>query len=203
MKIGPRYKIARRLGPDVFEKTQGPKFAARAAGRMDRKKKRPFSRSDFALQLREKQRARMIYGMGERQFGRYVKQAEAKKTVRDDEMLYQSLETRLDNVIFRLHLAPSRQASRQLVSHGHFAVNGVRVTIPSYGVKKGDVITINSRSKNKVPLQNIADKVRDYEPPAWLRFDLIKSEGTVVGLPKLIKSELPFNISAILEFYRR
>src|SRR3989344_7915807 len=155
MKIGPRYKIARRLGPDLFEKTQSPKYAMRAAGK-EKKRGRSFNKSDFALQLREKQRARMLYGMGERQFARYVKQAEAKKNVRDDEMLYVSLETRLDNVIYRLHLAPSRQAARQLVSHGHLAVNGTRITTSSFGVKKGDAISINKRSQNKVPFQNIA-----------------------------------------------
>ncbi len=201
MKIGPRYKIARRLGADIFEKTQTQKFAQSAR---PVKGKRPSSRSDFAVQLREKQRARYLYGIGERQFARYVANAVEKKTVRDDEALFRSLETRLDNVIYRLGIAPTRQASRQFVSHGHFTVNGgVRVTIPSYSVKTGDVIRIRKGSITKLPFANLSDKIRDHLSPPWLRFDLVKGEATVVGTPKLVKSELPFNIAAILEFYRR
>ena len=199
MKIGPRYKIARRLGPDIFPKTQSPKYALRAGKPMIK----GYGRSEFGAQLKEKQRARMYYGVMERQFARYVQNAINKKTARDDEALYNELETRLDNVIYRLGIAPSRQAARQYVSHGHFTVNGVRVTIPSYRVKAGDVIRVRKASETKPLFANIKDSVRDHQAPVWLRFDLIKGEATVVGSPKLVKTELPFNISAILEFYRR
>lgn len=202
MKLGPRYKIARRLGADLFEKTSGPKFAARAARKV-RSSKRPPSRSDFGAQLREKQRARILYGLNERQFSRYVKNAIAKKTVRDDEALYGALETRIDNVIYRLGIAPSRQASRQIASHGHITVNDVRITIPSYQVKTGDVIRIRKASEKKALFVALADRIRDHMSPPWLRFDLVKGEATVVGSPKMVRTELPFNISAILEFYRR
>lgn len=199
MKIGPRYKIARRLGADIFPKTQSPKYALRAGKPMVK----GYGRSEFGMQLKEKQRARFFYGLGERQFARYVANAVSKKTVRDDEALYLSLETRLDNVIYRLGIAPSRQASRQYVSHGHFTVNGVRVTIPSYHVSVGDVIKVRKGSEGKTLFANLKDTLRDKVSPAWLRFDLQKGEGVVVGAPKLVKTELPFNISAILEFYRR
>ncbi|MDO8619960.1 MAG: 30S ribosomal protein S4 [bacterium] len=199
MRIGPKYKIARRLGPDLFPKTQSPKYALRAGKVMVK----GYGRSEFGQQLKEKQRARLFYGLMERQFARYVKNAVAKKNVRDDEALFTSLESRLDNVIYRLGLAPSRQASRQYVSHGHFTVNDVRVTIPSYSVKVGDVIRVRKGSQTKPLFLNIKDSVRDHQSPPWLRFDVQKGEGAVLGAPKLVRTELPFNIGSILEFYRR
>ena len=199
MRIGPKYKIAQRLGPDLFPKTQSPKYALRA-GKVIVK---GYGRSEYGQQLKEKQRARLFYGLSERQFRKYVKTAVAKKNLRDDEALFGKLETRLDNVIYRFGIAPSRQASRQYVSHGHFTVNGVRVTIPSYSVSAGDVIRVRKGSEAKPLFVNIKDTMRDHKSPAWLRFDLQKGEGTVVGAPKLVRTELPFNIGAILEFYRR
>ncbi len=199
MRIGPRYKIARRLGPDIFPKTQSPKYALRA-GRVIVK---GYGRSEFGQQLKEKQRARFSYGLTERQFSRYVRNAIAKKKMRDDEALYAELETRLDNVIYRLGIAPSRQAARQYVSHGHFTVDGIRITIPSYKVAVGEVIRIRKASEAKTLFVNLKDSIRDHQNPAWLRFDVQKGEGTVVGMPKLIRTALPFNIGAILEFYRR
>lgn len=199
MRIGPKYKIARRLGPDIFPKTQSPKYALRA-GRVIVK---GYGRSEFGQQLKEKQRARFSYGLTERQFSRYVRNAIAKKKMRDDEALYAELETRLDNVIYRLGIAPSRQAARQYVSHGHFTVDGVRITIPSYKVAVGEVIRIRKASESKPLFVNLKDSIRDHQNPVWLRFDIQKGEGTVVGMPKLVKTELPFNIGAILEFYRR
>lgn len=199
MKIGPRYKIARRLGADIFSKTQSPKYAFRT-GKMAVK---GYGRSEFGAQLKEKQRARFFYGLGERQFSRYVRNAIAKKNMRDDEALYTALETRLDTVIHHLGIAPSRQAARQYVSHGHFTVNGTRVTIPSYVVYVGDVIRLRPSSERKSLFVGIKDRVRDHESPVWLSFDIQKLEATVVGLPKLNRSGLLFNIGAILEFYRR
>lgn len=202
MRIGPRYKIARRLGADLFEKTQSQKYVLRA-GRKGRRARRPASRSDFGNQLREKQRARMLYGVSERQFHRYVREAFGKRNVRNDESLFVSLETRLDNVIYRLGLAPSRQAARQMSAHGHFTVNGIRVTVPSYHVRQGDVIKVRAGSAHKPLFANLADQTRDHLPPAWLRFDRVKGEAAAVGSPKLVRNQLPFDIAAILEFYRR
>ncbi len=199
MRIGPKYKIARRLGPDLFPKTQSPKYALRAGKVMVK----GYGRSEYGMQLKEKQRARLFYGLSERQFAKYVANAVAKKNVRDDEALFVGLESRLDNVIYRLGIAPSRQASRQYTSHGHFTVNDVRVTIPSYSVKMGDIIRVRKGSQTKPLFVNIKDTVRDHQSPAWLRFDVQKGEGTIIGAPKLVRTELPFNIGAILEFYRR
>jgi len=198
----PKYKIARRLGPGLFEKTQTQKFALRE-GR--RKEVRPKGRakSEFAIQLLEKQKARFSYGINERQFGKYVAEAIAKKTAKPEETLYERLENRLDNVIYRMRLAPTRQASRQMVSHGHIMVNDVRVTIPSYSVKTGDKIKIREASAKKPLFANLADKLKDSHSPSWLTFDPEKRAGSVQGKPKMVKSELIFDISAIIEFYRR
>ena len=198
----PKYKIARRLGPGIFEKTQTQKFALRE-GRRKEKRERPRAKSDFGIQMLEKQKARYSYGIGERQFAKYVAEAIAKKSAKTDELLYERLETRLDNVAYRLHLAPTRQAARQLVSHGHLTVNGVRVTIPSYNVKLGDKVKIREVSVKKVLFANLAENLKDKMPPSWLSFDVEKQAGEVQGKPKLVKSELVFDIAAILEFYRR
>jgi len=198
----PKYKVARRLGPGLFEKTQGQKFALRE-GRRKETKGRPRAKSEFAIQLLEKQKARYNYGIGERQFAKYVNEALAKKGGKTDEILFERLETRLDNVVYRMHLAPTRQAARQMVSHGHITVKDVRITIPSYNVKVGDKVKIREASAKKILFANLAEKLKDTHPPSWLSFDPEKRSGEVQGKPKLIKSELLFDIAAILEFYRR
>lgn len=198
----PKYKIARRLGPGLFEKTQTQKFALRE-GRRKESRERPRAKSDFGIQMLEKQKARYQYGINERQFAKYVGEALAKKSAKPDESLFERLETRLDNVIYRLKLAPTRQASRQMVSHGHMTVNGVRITIPSYNVKVGDKIKIREASAKKIIFANMAETLKDAIAPSWLSFDAEKRAGEVQGKPKLVKSELLFDIAAILEFYRR
>ena len=198
----PKYKIARRLGPGIFEKTQTQKFALRE-GRRKESRDRPRPKSDFGLQMLEKQKARYSYGIGERQFAKYVAEALAKKTTKTDELLFERLETRLDNVAYRLHLAPTRQAARQMVSHGHIMINDVRITIPSYNVKVGDKVKIREASAKKILFADLVEKLKDSMPPSWLKFDAEKLVGDVQGKPKLVKSELVFDIAAILEFYRR
>ena len=198
----PKYKVARRLGTGIFEKTQTQKFALRE-GRRKESRERPRPKSSFGIQLREKQKARVNYGINERQFAKYVKEALATRGAKTAEILYERLETRLDNVAYRLHLAPTRQAGRQMVSHGHLTVNGVRITIPSYNVKVGDIIKIREASVTKSLFQGLSEKLKDFMPPAWLSFDSEKRAGCVQGRPKLVMSELLFDLSAILEFYRR
>lgn len=202
MKIGPRYKRARRLGADLFEKTQTQKYAIRASGRGGKGGARGYGKSDFGAQLFEKQRARYLYGIGERQFARYVTSALAKRAA-PDATLYASLELRLDNALYRLGVAPSRQASRQLASHGHFMVNGTRVTTPSFALSLGDVISVRPRSVAKAPLAHLSDKMRDQRLPPWLSFDKVTGAATIVAFPKLVRTELPFNIATILQFYGR
>ncbi|MES2087396.1 MAG: 30S ribosomal protein S4 [Patescibacteria group bacterium] len=198
----PKYKLARRLGTGLFEKTQTQKFALRE-GRRVQVKTRPRARSEFGIQLLEKQKARYNYGVGERQFAKYAEEVLKKKDVKTDELLYEKLETRLDNVVYRMHLAPTRQAARQMVSHGHIVIKDFRITIPSYSVKVGDVIKIREGSAKKALFANLAEKMKDATTPSWLSFNVEKMSGTVQGKPKLVKSELLFDIATVLEFYRR
>jgi len=202
MIIGPKYKIARRLGAGVFEKTQTQKFALRQTqkGKSDKKGRGP--KTDYGIQLLEKQKARMSYTLSEKQFGKYVKQALAKKGNNRD-LLYQMLESRLDSVVLRGGFAPTRLAARQIVSHGHMMVNGKRVNIPSYNTRIGDVISIRLGSQKKVVFNELSEKLKKYQAPSWLTIDAEKQTITVQGLPKLNPEELIFDIGQVLEFYSR
>ncbi len=204
MIIGPRYKIARRLGVPVFEKTQTQKYAARyGAGATGGKSAgRPRAKSDYGLGMLEKQKARMSYGVAGKQFTNYVKAAMAEKG-NSSEILIRSLESRLDNVALRAGYAPTRQAARQMVSHGHLMVNGTIVTIPSYKVSVGDVIAIREGSKKKAIFNTLEERFKTVKIPAWLKLNVEKKEVTVDGVPTAQQSELLFNVAAVLEFYSR
>ncbi len=204
MKIGPKYKIARRLGASVFDKTQTPKFAASVArrnGGKDGKKPRP--KSEFGTQLIEKQRARFTYGVMEKQFRNYVRKAIAQTKLHPDEALFRALETRLDNVVYRLGLANSRLLARQMVSHGHILINGVKVTIPSYTVSEKDAITIRDGSQKKRLFEQAAEKMKNAPAVNWIKSESEKKRAEIVGMPKFAVGETPFDIGAILEFYKR
>jgi len=140
----------------------------------------------------------------EKQLKNYVKEILQKRGKEDAEStLIQKLETRLDNVIFRLGFALSRAQARQIISHGHFQINGKKVNYPSYQVKKGDKISISSTALKKNLFQNLKTKIKKYNPPSWLALDKEKLEGKVVGLPVLEEVAPPAEISAILEYYSR
>src|SRR3989338_4253332 len=140
MLTKPKFKICRRLGPGVYDKCQTPKFSATSGKFGGPNARRPKALSEFGAQLIEKQKIRFSYGINERQLSNYVKKASLTKGAGTAEKFYESLETRLDNVVYRMGLAASRRAARQMVSHGHFIVNDHKVTIPSYEVKIGDII---------------------------------------------------------------
>jgi small subunit ribosomal protein S4 len=197
----PKFKICRRLGPGVYDKCQTPKFSSATgkAGLMGAK--RPKALSEYGTQLIEKQKIRFSYGISERQLSNYVKKASAIKGAGTAEKFYEGLESRLDNAIYRMGLAPSRRAARQMVSHGHFVVGDKKVTIPSYELKVNDVIKIREGSKGKGVFANLAERLKDYTAPAWLTFDLGKMEGKVLAKPKNIETFLDLN--AVLEFYSR
>jgi len=201
MKIGPKYKIARRLGATVFEKTQTQKYAIRAGQRAE-KGGRMRAKSDYGLGMLEKQKARYSYGITAKQFAKYVGQATEKKGD-SSELLLRILEGRLDNVALRAGFAPTRQAARQLTSHGHLTVNGKIVTIPSYQVKVGDVIAIKEGSKKKVLFQTLDERLKNTKFPAWLKVNVDKKEITIDGLPHINTSELLWNVGAVLEFFSR
>src|SRR5690606_30165190 len=144
MKIGPKYKIARRLGAPVFEKTQSQKYALSLARKERTSKGRPRAKSDYGKQLIEKQKARFSYGLTEKQFRGYVDKSLSAKS--PAQKLFSLLETRLDYTVFRAGLAKTRAQARQAVSHGHITVGGRRVTIPSILLTEGDVIGIRPGS---------------------------------------------------------
>lgn len=204
MQIGPKYKIARRLGPGVFEKTQTQKFqlseARHARGR--KSDKRPKQLSDFGLHLIEKQRVRFSYGITERQLSNYVQAAMEQKVGSPAEKLFGMLENRLDNVVYRLGIAHTRRLARQMVSHGHFLVNGKRTTVPSLSVKEGDIITVREGSKKSVMFANLPKKMETYSVPKWLRFDADKMTATVAGVAPLETGGI-FNLGTVLEYYSR
>ena len=200
MITGPKYKKARRLGGSIYDKTQTQKFALKA-GSKDVKKRR--AGSDFGLQLLEKQRARFTYGLGEKQFKNLVEKVQSKKGTDINESLVQALETRLDNTVYRLGFAASRQAARQMVNHGHINVNGKRTSIPSFKVSVGDVITIREGSQKKPLFKDLDEKLKDQRIPSWLAFNKEKKEAKVQGLPKVPANELAFDVSLIFQYYNR
>jgi small subunit ribosomal protein S4 len=197
----PKYKTARRLGANIFDKTQTQKFANKEANKKVEKRARP--KSDYGLQMLEKQRAKVTYGVNERMFAKYVKSILEKAGANSPEKLISILESRLDNVIYRLGLAPTRQAARQIVSHGHILVNGLKITIPSFAVSLGDKITIRESSAKKGIFANIDEKIKDRNYPSWLAFDITKKECKVQGAPKLSALETIFDPAAVLNFYSR
>lgn len=197
----PKYKVARRLGANIFDKTQGEKFALRESQRKVEKRPRP--KSDFGLQMLEKQKAKMTYGVSERMFAKYVKSILDKAGANSPEALITILESRLDNVVYRLGFVSSRQAARQMVSHGHIMVNGKRITIPSYAVHMGDKITIRENSAKKPLFAGLDEKLKNHNAPSWLAFDINKKECKVQGAPKLTALEVNFDTAAVLNFYSR
>src|SRR3989344_816180 len=146
MITGPRYKLAKRLGATVFEKAQTQKFAL-SADRSARNKRRSRNRqSEYGKQMLEKQKVRVTYGLPERQFRNYIARALEAKGAKPTESLHEALELRLDNVAWRLGLASTRRASRQMAAHGHLTVNGRKVRVPSYALGVGDVVGIRGGS---------------------------------------------------------
>jgi small subunit ribosomal protein S4 len=200
MIIGPKYKIARRLGAGVFEKTQTQKYALRQAQKSRGERRGP--KTDYGIQLLEKQKARYSYALSEKQFSKYVLKALAKKGNNQD-LLYTMLESRLDNVVLKAGFTISRLAARQMISHGHILVNGKRVTIPSYEVKIGDVIRTREASSKKALFADYAERMEKYQSPSWIKVDPGTQSATIQGLPKLNPTELLFDIGQVLEFYSR
>ena len=160
----PKFKICRRLGAGVYDKCQTAKFASSATKSLP-SGKRPKAPTEYGTQLIEKQKIRFSYGISERQLSNYVKKASQIKGAGTAEKLYEQLESRLDNVVYRMGLGASSRATRQMVSHGHFIVNNHRVTIPSFELKIGDVVKIREGSKSKKLFENLTDRLKDYNAP--------------------------------------
>lgn len=206
MKIGPKYKIAKRLGAAVFDKTQTQRFQISEArnGKTKGRGRGGFGgKSEYARQLLEKQKVRFSYYVSERQFKNYVKKAMDAGGTNPSETLYTYLETRLDNTIYRMGLAPTRQAARQMVSHGHILVNGRRSSTPSYAVSKDDVISIRVGSRTSPMFTILPEKLKEFKSPEWVSFDVSKLEGKVVTLPKFDRTAHHFDLAPVLEYYSR
>jgi small subunit ribosomal protein S4 len=207
--IDPKCKQCRRLGEKLMFKGERCRSAKCALSRRSYipgfhgPKQRPNAkRSDYAMQLTEKQKARKQYLLSERQF-RNIFDAAAKKVGNTEELLLKLLETRLDNVVYRLGFAPSRAEARQLVNHGHFTVSGRGVNIPSYHVKQGAIIKIREASKKKKKFSGLEAKIKNAEVPGWLHMDIENLSGKVLHepSPKDVRSNIDAHV--IVEFYSR
>ncbi len=203
-------KICRRLGVKLFLKGDrcfSPKCSmVRKAYPPGKKGKRRIkSLSEYGKELREKQKLKNWYNLKERQFRKYVKEVlEKRGRVKDTAaVLVKTLESRLDNVIFRLGFANSRVQAKQLVSHGHFLVNGKSIDTPSCQLKKGDVVALKPQKIKKTIFQNLKNLLKKHKTPSWLELDIEKLEGKVIGEPTIEEVAPPVEISAIFEFYSR
>lgn len=203
-------KICRRLGVKLFlkgERCLSPKcsMVKRPYPPGMRRKRRRGNISEYGKELSEKQKLKNWYNLSERQFRKYVKEVLGKrgKVESAGSLLIKKLENRLDNVVLRLGFASSRAQARQIISHNHFLVNGKRVNISAYQVKKGDCIALCPGSRKKVVFQNLLTILKKHKPPSWITLDAEKLEGKIIGEPSLEEAVPPAEISAIFEFYSR
>jgi small subunit ribosomal protein S4 len=202
MILGAKYKMCRRLGSGVFEKCQNPKYLLSEAKKSKAGKgKRPKALSGYGTQLIEKQKVRFSYGISEKQLSNYVKAATHVKGMPVTDKLYEELENRLDNVVYRLGFANTRRFARQLVSHGHFTVNGKKTTVPSQTVHVGDIVAVREGSRKSPIFADFAAKVKNYAWPKWLKLTPESLQAEVVSKPKNEESFLQFD--TVLEFYSR
>jgi len=157
---------------------------------------------DFGLQLREKQKVRRTYSVLERQFKNYFDTAESRPGVTGENPL-RMLELRLDNAVFRMGFATSRAAARQLVTHGHFAVNGRPTNVPSFQLKTGDRVEVRESHRDREPFKVATETLRSHQPPEWLSIDAAKLSGTVLDQPRRDQMPLDLNEQLVVEYYSR
>jgi len=201
MKTGPKYQIARRLGAPVFEKTQTAKFALSAAKKQRVGKRPPKQKSEFGKALNEKQKARFSYGLSEKQFKGYVDKSIGSENA--PKKLFSTLESRLDNVLYRSGLLKTRAQARQAASHGHILLNSKRVTIPSILLKIGDVVSLRTASAGSLLFGETAERMKNLSAPAWLEVDAEKRQAKVVGEPVYDPGAQVFDLGVVIEFYNR
>jgi small subunit ribosomal protein S4 len=205
--LNPKCKQCRRVGQKLFlkgERCNSPKCA------MIKRNFPPGSHgskgyqrlTDYGLQLMEKQKAKKIYHLMETQFKNYFQKA-SKSKGNTEGLLLEFLEMRLDNVIYRLGFATSRDLARQLITHKHFLVNNKGINIPSYQVKVGDIINLKEKSKNLKAFSNLKEQVKKVEPVSWLSLDLKKLEVKVIDKPKIEEAKGEFDTRLVIEFYSK
>ena len=200
-------RLCRREGVKLFlkgERCNTDKCAVdrRAYPPGERAKRFRRKPSGYNLQLREKQKAKRIYGIRENQFKNYFKKAE-KKTGITGEILLQFMERRLDNVVYKLGMAPSRRSARQLVNHGHFLVNQKRVDIPSYLLNAGDEIGVREKSRDLVIIQETCNRKDEKSVPSWLQLEKKELKGKIMILPSRSLIALPIEEKLIVELYSK
>jgi small subunit ribosomal protein S4 len=202
-------KLCRREGEKLFlkgERCVSPKcaFERRPYPPGSHGRQAQFRRkvSDYGLQLRAKQKTRRVYGVLERQFRRYFREAEQRRGLTGLNLLV-VLESRLDNVVYRLGFSASRPQARQLVRHGHFEVNGRKVNIPSYLVKPGDVVMVRDNSRRKAYFRDLAEDLPHRNVPEWLTRDDETMTGRVMTLPERKDIDVALNEQLIVEYYSR
>ncbi len=195
---GPSYKQARRVGFYISE--TGKELAKRPYGPGQHGNDRKGKSSDYGTQLKEKQKVRFMYGLNERQFHKTFLEAEKMQGIQGTNFL-RLLESRLDNLVYRLGFATTRRGARQLVNHGHVTVNGKKVDIPSYRVKVGDVISLKEDDKNLKVVEEALAKVT--KRVDFVSYDENKKEGTYVRLPERNELNADINEALIVEFYNK
>ncbi len=208
--IGPVCRLCRREGEKLYlkgarclspkcaiEKRNFPPGQHGKEGQFRRNRS-----SDYLMQLREKQKARRVYGVLEAQFHRYYKQALKSRGV-TGQVLLQMLERRLDNVVYRLGFATSRAQARQLVRHGHFTVNARKVDIPSYAVRLGDTVAVKRTSGENPTIQHAMEEVKGRGVPEWLAIDSAAQSGRISSLPTREQINLPVQEQLIVELYSK
>ncbi len=203
-------KVERRLGEKLLLKGSrcvGPKCASvrrayppGAHGKKRRGRKR--GASEFGTLLAEKQKVRYLYGLDDGELERYSKKAASMPGVFSSNFL-QLLETRLDNALFRLGFTESRRIARQVVSHGHVTVNGKTVNIPSYRVRKGEVISLKEKIISSPLFSELETRIKNYEPPQWLTLDRAKKSGEIVKMPEVEDAAVTVDVTKVKEFYSR
>ncbi|MBP6862438.1 MAG: 30S ribosomal protein S4 [Neisseriaceae bacterium] len=202
--IGPKCKLARREGTDLFLKSARRSLESKC--KLDTPPGQHGARrtrlSDYGLQLREKQKIRRIYGVLERQFRRYFAEADRRKGS-TGELLLQLLESRLDNVVYRMGFGSTRAEARQMVSHKAFMVNGQVVNIPSYQVKAGDVVVVREKSRKQVRIQEALALAGQIGFPSWVSVDPQKMEGTFKNVPDRSELTGDINEQLVVEFYSK
>src|SRR3989338_3413051 len=204
LKIKSKYKIAKRLGAGIFEQTQTQKFALSEARSKNAKSSRGRrGASDYGRQLLEKQRVRFTYGLSERQLSNYAKKAFSQPN--PTAALHKALEMRVDNAAYRVGIAKTRRAARQIISHGHVTINGKRITIPSYQVRKGDIVAVRegSRASSLFARLTDPDEASEISKSAWIVLDQPLMKAEVVGEPSYGGAESGIDYPAVFEFNSR
>ncbi|HEY4514888.1 MAG TPA: 30S ribosomal protein S4 [Candidatus Paceibacterota bacterium] len=206
MNISKKYKIARRLGASIYPKTSTPRFAmveSKKKANLQKKRKHRSNTTEYGIQFLEKQKIRYTYGITEKQLSNYVGKARSGNKGAPADVAYVLLESRLDNVVYRLGIAGTRQFARQMISHGHIEVNGKRLSIPSYSVKIGDKIGVRDNSKKSNILVNRMEAIKEHNVVNWLHLDKEKLEGSVIATPIVGERESDLNFGILVQFYSR